>query len=238
MWDYTYTVKTTRTQLEQKILELEGKIKEKDLLLNEKESHYSNELDRLNRDWEDSHNSLKGQHGVEIENLKGEISSLNADLKQKQAQLDRKELKKLAAAYEVQEKEYQNDIKLWSKILFYAGAFFIAAAVASVYFSNGKVWYERIEYYLLDLIVFSIIWFSASQYSDYVRLRNDYANRKSIAQSFHNILNNLAEDELIKNKFIEKAVDVLCAPSPTSNTEPLFSKKVIKDTAEIIRSVK
>ena len=118
-----------------------------------------------------------------------------------------------------------------------AAAVLLAYGVISVLLTAGKPWLERIPYYFFDLIFIGAVWFCGTQYTDAVKQKNDYGNRKTIAQSFHNIMNNLPEDQEIKNKFIEKATDVLCAPSVVGGSEPILSKKVLKDVAELVATV-
>ncbi|MCX6786228.1 MAG: hypothetical protein NTU85_00135 [Candidatus Kaiserbacteria bacterium] len=175
---------------------------------------------------------------IQIDNAKAENEELNAEIEEKQNQLDRKETKKLAQAYEDQEVIYEIDAKSWLVRLTIVVGLLIVSTAISICLSSAKPWYDRFEYYLVDIIFLSAVWFCGTQYADQIKLKNDYANRKTIAQSFNNILNNLSEDLAIKNKFIEKATDVLCAPSPVSGKEPILSKKLIKDTAEILSSIK
>lgn len=175
---------------------------------------------------------------IQIDNAKIENEKLDADIEQKQKQLDRKETKKLAQAYEDQEIIYKTDSRKWLNWLTIVVCALIISTALSIYLASGKHWYDKFEYYLVDIIFLSAVWFCGTQYADHIKLRNDYANRKTIAQSFHNILNNLTEDAAIKSKFIEKATDVLCAPSPVSGKEPILSKKLIKDTAEIVSSIR
>ena len=93
-------------------------------------------------------------------------------------------------------------------------------------------------FHKIDFILISAVWFCGAQYANTTKLRYDYANRKTLAQSFANILNNLDENTTIRDKFIEKTTDVLCAPSLVGDKESVLSKKIIKDTAEIISSVR
>lgn len=178
------------------------------------------------------------EHDTSTKLLKTEVENLNLEVKQKQAQLDSKELKRLASAYKEQEGIYNKESLVWFvRLEWIAGALLISTAI-SIWLSSDKVWYDKFEYYVIDLIFLSAVWFCGSQYANLIKLRNDYANRKTIAQSFHNILNNLAEDEDIKDKFIEKATDVLCAASFAVEQEPVLSKKLVRDTAEIVKAVR
>lgn len=168
-----------------------------------------------------------------IDGLNEQLVESKKEIERKDGQLNQKELKKLAKAYEDQEIEYNKDVSFWRKCLFYVGTVLLSSFYFSIIFSSGKVWYDKFEYYVGDIILLSALWFCASQFSDAVKLRNDYANRKTLAQSFSNILNSLPEDEQIKNKFIERTTDVLCSPSIVSNKEPVLSKEALKQTIEL-----
>lgn len=150
--------------------------------------------------------------------------------------LDEKELRKLALAYGTQESEYKNDVIQWRNILLFSGLVLLFSTIWSVWLSSDKIWYDRFEFYLIDFVCISAVWFCASQYTYYLKLRNDYAHRKTIAQSFHNILGNITDQE-IKDRFIEKAIEVLCAPAFSDSKENLLSKKIVSDVLEIGKSL-
>jgi len=230
--------KQSREQLEQKISELETKIKVVSDNFDLKETEHKNELVNIDSSWKQKEEITKQSNTTEVDGLKTQIKSLEVEKKDKQAQLDQKELKKLASAYKEQEDIYSNEALFWLKWLSGVVVALVVSTAISISLSYDKPWYDKFEYYVVDLILISAIWFCSSQYSNLKKLTSDYANRKTIAQSFHNILNNLAEDVAIKNKFIEKATDVLCAPSFSTDKESVLSKKLLKDTVEIVKAVK
>lgn len=230
--------KPTREQLQQKITDLEAKGKEIIAGFELVKTDHANQIAQLTQEWETNLESVKSENILKVEGLEEQIHTLTQDADQKQKQLDRKESKKLAQAYEDQEVIYKTGSKNWLKWLVIVIAALIISTIISICLSSDKPWYDKFEYYLVDVIFLSIVWFCSAQYAEQTKLRNDYANRKTLAQSFHNILNNLPEDESIKSKFIERATDVLCAPSAIGGKEPVLSKKIIKDTAEIISSIK
>jgi hypothetical protein len=231
-------MKKSRLELEQKISELE--IQNKELVSNSEisKNEHKAEIDRLNTEWKQKEKIIQEEHQTKVEELEGEIETLNEDIEEKQTQLDRKELKKLASAYKEQEDVYEKEAMFWLKWLMGIGGALVISTIISIWLSSSKVWYDKFEYYVIDLVFLSAVWFCSSQYSSLVKLRNDYANRKTVAQSFHNILNNLAEDADIRTRFIEKATDVLCAPPSLIDKEPVLSKKLVKDTAEIVKAVR
>lgn len=198
------------------------------------ETNHKTELDLKDKEWEVKLNTQSSESEAEISQRDEKIEELEEDNKSKQAQIDKRELKKLAEAYHEQENDYKKEADTWLNRLYYiAGALFISA-IASIVITHSQPWLESVKYYVVDIVIFSAVWFCGSQYSNATKLRYDYANRKTLAQSFSNILNNLSANPEIKDKFIEKTTDVLCAPSPVGDKEPFLSKKVIKDVAQIV----
>ncbi|MBI2623387.1 MAG: hypothetical protein HYW65_02315 [Candidatus Liptonbacteria bacterium] len=223
--------------LTKQVSDLEAKNQELFNVSKAKEDEHRTEIARINEEWKQKHETTQQANEVRIHGFEVEIETLKKEIAEKQVQLDRKELKKLAAAYNEQEGVYESAASRWLRVLIGVAISLVISAGVSIYLSVQKPWYEKFEYYVVDIILISAVWFCSSQYTYLVKLRNDYANRKTLAQSFHNILSNLPEDEPIKKNFIEKATDVLCAPSLSLDKEPVLSKKVFKDTAEIIGAV-
>lgn len=202
---------------------------------NEKEKE-SNKIEFQSKElgWQEKEKVLISEHAVKVEELNTKVLVQDKELKDKQMQLDRKELKKLAEAYGDQEKINETDELIWFKRVSTIGSILFVVAILSILITHNSSWVESIKFYIIDVVLFSAVWFCVSQYSNTVKLKNDYANRKVLAQSFSNILNNLSENPDIRNKFIEKTTDVLCAPHAVGEKEPLLTKKVLKDVAEII----
>ena len=220
-----------------KIEELNLKIQSVgDALENEKKQS-QNLLQAKELEWQEKDKTKTEQHNTEIKTLGGDLEVLKNNLKEKDAQLDRKELKKLAVAFNDQEEIHKGDQKKWLIALIFVATMLIIYAIWSIFLTSNKPWIDRIGYYAIDIILISAAWFCSSQFSEATRLRYDYGNRKTLAQSFNNILNNLSEDEGIRTKFIEKTTDVLCAPVGSNTKEPILTRKVLKDVAEIIGTV-
>ncbi len=210
---------------------------EKANLLSKSEADKKEFEDKLNiakEEYDEKLQVIESENETEVEALEEKIQSLTKENKDKQHKIDSREIKKLAEAYREQEHANINDTTAWFKKLLWSGLCLLIWTVFCLFITHGESWTESVKYFVVDIIFVSAVWFCGSQYSNAIKLRDDYANRKTLAQSFHNILNNLAEDEPIRDKFIEKAVGVLCAPTPTGAKEPILSKKVLKDTAEII----
>lgn len=211
-------IQNLTNSLEQEKLQNQNVIQTKDLEYKEKESAKSKD------------------HESKISELNEDIDNLKNELEDKQGQLDRKELKKLAEAFAQEELACERNQKKWLKYLVCVTGALIVYAIISIYLTTGKVWFDKLGYYVIDLILISAVWFCSSQFTEATRLRHDYGNRKTLAQSFNNILNNLPEDEAIRTKFIEKSTDVLCASAGFSGKEPVLTKKLLKDAAEIFGS--
>lgn len=228
------------TKLREKINKQKAEIDSLNLKVDELNSFVENEkqqmktaLETKELEWKKHDEAVKQVHKTEKESLEARIDSLAIELEEKQNQVDRKELKKLAGAFDEQEKINKKDQKVWLVALCVATGVLIVYAIISIFLTAHKPWSDRITYYAIDIILISSVWFCVAQFSESTRLKNDYGNRKTLAQSFHNILNNLAEDQSIRTKFIEKTTDVLCAPIGSSGKEPILTKRILKDVAEI-----
>ncbi|MFA6416428.1 MAG: hypothetical protein WCW56_02990 [Candidatus Paceibacterota bacterium] len=198
------------------------------------EDNHKTELSLKDKEWEVKLNTYSVKSQTEISERDERIEKLEEDNEKKQAQIDKRELKKLAEAYREQEDNYKKEADVWLIRLGYVAGVLLLSAFISIIITHNQPWLESIKYYVIDIVIFSAVWFCGAQYSNATKLRYDYANRKTLAQSFSNILNNLAENLEIREKFIEKTTDVLCSPSSVGDKEPLLSKKVIKDVAQIV----
>ena len=187
---------------------------------------------------------LEAQRDVakeEKDQLIAEVEKLKQADELKQKQLNDKELKRLAAAYGTQEDKYTTQADTWFQYLKGMVIGWGLLTVSIIFFTSGT-WSEKLPYFAIEIIPISAAWFCVAEFSYYSKLRTDFANRKTIAQTYHNIVINIDDDvdegeAEIKNKFIEKATDVLCAPSVVDSKEPILSKKVLKDLADIVRSI-
>jgi|SRR3989344_1440228 len=229
-----------RAQIEgqkEKIEELNRKIQELNGAVEDEKKQSKSQIDEKEAEWQEKNKIKTEQHKGEADRFKESIAILEANIKEKEAQLDIKELKKLAQSFGEQEDINKIDQRKWLMALCVSVGILIIYAIASIFLTANKAWADRITYYAIDIILISAVWFCATQFSETTKLKHDYGNRKTLAQSFHNILNNLEEDESIKNKFIEKTTDVLCAPVGGSGKEPILTKKVLKDVAEIVGTV-
>lgn len=225
-------------EYEKTIGELNTKIQLLESSLEEQKKQSQNAIEAKDLEWQEKERVKTGEHDIKIKELNTEKEALENNLEETKSQLDRKELKKLAQAFDDEEKIHKINQRNWLIALIIAAVLLIGYAIFSIFLTTNKPWLDRIGYYAIDIILLSAVWFCSSQFSEETRLRCDYGNRKTLAQSFHNILNNLSEDSGIKSKFIEKTTDVLCASVGSGGKEPILTKKVLKDVAEIVGAAK
>ncbi len=95
---------------------------------------------------------------------------------------------------------------------------------------------EKIGYYLIDIILITFLVFSLKQYSYYIKLSTDYGNRKTLAQSYFNIINT-AEDEVIKDKFLDKMSDVITAKAEVEDESYTIPEKILESITEIAKNL-
>ncbi|MBP9771897.1 MAG: hypothetical protein KBD16_03165 [Candidatus Pacebacteria bacterium] len=178
------------------------------------------------------------QKDVELETntkkYENEVKELRNELEGKQQQLNQKELKRLASAYELQEGDFNIEAEKWFKFVMAALILLLGSIIFSTLFAQGELWYERFEYYLADFVFVTFLILSLKQYSSSNRLRIDFANRKTVAQSYHNILSS-TEDLVIKEEFLKKATDVLCAPSRVESESYTVPEKVLETLSEAVK---
>lgn len=228
-------------ELNQQKSELDFKLQEKDGLIQNQEANHKLEIEDLNnknaellRIKEEEFNNKRQILDDEIGSLKLRINELESQNEEKQKQLNLQETKKLAKAYEDQKIEYRGKSEIWAKGLLFAAILLTISTGVSIYFSHGKVWHDRFEFYIIDIIFVSAVWFCASQYSYYVKLYSDFTNRQVLAQSYYNIINN-TEDTQIKDKFLDKATEVLCSKNGIDHKDNLPVEKILNNTFEITK---
>lgn len=191
---------------------------------NLKDSHEQN-LSVREKEWEEK------EAGYEEK-----ISELEENLEEKELQINKRELKKLAEAYSDQEKEFLEESKKWFKFVLGSLGFLLLSILVSNYLVHGEPWYERIEYYLANFVFITLLIFSLKQYSSSNHLRVDFANRKTLAQSYHNIISK-AEDVNIKNDFIKEAMKILCAPADNKTESYTLPEKLIDGITDIAKNL-
>lgn len=196
---------------------------------------------------------------IEIQNLNVKLEAERSVTKEKKEeiaglknQLAKRETAKLAVAFADQKGDYISSRRFWlaatiisfillflsvlSSILMYTGVWkFFGTDSASL------LWYDKIGIYLLDVVLMSLTYFSARQYSKNDDKYDEFANKQAIAQSFKNLYDTIdtktrnseikKENEMIKNKFLDRATSVLFSEPrhyPTGKKSNLPLEEVIK----------
>lgn len=221
-------------ELSQRISDLDLKLQEKTGLIQSQESNHKIEIGNLNTKNNELLKTKEGEFNDKLNEFKLKISELENQNNEKQQQLNLQETKKLAKAYECQKGEYKDKSEIWAKRLLLAAILLIISTGFSIYLSYGKTWHDRFEFYLVDIILVSAVWFCVSQYSYYVKLCADFANRQVLAQSYYNIINNV-EDGIIKDKFLDKTTEVLCSKNSIDHKDNLPVEKIINSAFEIAK---
>lgn len=217
--------KTTKQDLINKNEELKNKIRE-----------FSTSLESQKKSHEEIVTRKENEFKVKKEELENKIKELEELAQEKQRQLNTQELKKLAVAYNQQEDAYSKDAKRWFRYVIVSFIALFISVGTSIYLASDVIWFKKFEFYLINFIIITFLVFSLKQFSYYVKLRTDYANRKTLSQSYHNILSS-ADDSDIKPKFLDKATDVLCAKSEVRHESYTLPEKLLETLAEISKNL-
>jgi len=176
----------------------------------------------------DLHTKEISELETEKETLEGEVNILkeeNNEIKEKNTelseQLRKKELSRFASAYATQENEYKTQQDLWFKLSLWATALLTVSVLIPIFghyfFIDSKQWYKEPGFYLLDAIFLTLFVYTLKQHAHLGNLKIDYANRKTLAQSYQHIIEDGEEDPEVRKRFLERASDIFS------------SKAVLKD---------
>ena len=160
----------------------------------------------------------------------------NASLEQKNTdlgeQLRKKELSRVASAYAEQETEYKGQQDLWFKLSLWGtglltGSIFFS--IAGPHMFADKQWYTEPGFYLLNIIFLTLFIYALKQHAHFGNLRIDYANRKTLAQSYQYIIADEEETSDVKKRFLERAADVFSSKAiPRSSDVTIYEAIVAK----------
>ncbi len=199
--------------------------------------------------------TLKGAHEAEVTLLKttqetaerkhlAEKSALEAKLQILQDKNNTLELKKFASAFEKQEGLYKLDAEKWFRYSWITALFVLVATAHAINQTLQVVresWHYGFGYYLLDVILITLLIFVLKQYSYYVRLATDYGNRKTLAQSYFNIVDSADvddENEIIKTQFLARVSSILAAPAEVTVESLTLFEKIVDVGKELYSSTK
>lgn len=182
------------TNLQTQLVKLKSTLDEKELKGNEVVLSLNNQIELLN---------------AEIKKLKEQVTILSEEIRIK-------ELSRFASAYATQEGEYKIQQDLWFKRSLWATLFLTASVLYSAFTSQietAKLWYQEPGFYLLNFIFITLFVYSLKQHAHLGNLRIDYANRKTLAQSYQHIIEDEEEFEEIKSRFLGRASDIFSSPA-------------------------
>lgn len=224
-----------------------GELENEKVALNNKIAELTNQFEQAKNDFENNKQQIikekdnilltkEAEWKATTDQSNQEIKKLKSDLEQKQKELNSKELKKLAQAYKDQESNHEAQAKKWFKYVWVNFAVVVLGTALIIHYTHSVTWSEKIGYYLVDIVLITSLVFTLKQYSYYVKLSTDYANRKTLAQSYQNILNS-EEDVNIKSKFLEKATEVLTSPAEVTEESYTIPEKILESVTEIAKNL-
>jgi len=147
----------------------------------------------------------------QVETAESEKEQLEEKVTELSDQLRKKELGRFASAYKDQEGEYKTQQDLWFKFSLWATGLLTLSVVASIFgplLLQENQWHEKSAFYLLDIIFLTLFVYALKQHAHLGNLRVDYANRKTLAQSYQYIIEDEAETSEIKTRFLDRAANV------------------------------
>lgn len=169
----------------------------------------------------------------QLETEKEALEEKNADLSEK---LQEKELSRFASAYATQEKEYKEQQEKWFKLSLWATCFLVVSVLISIFGPHvleDAQWYKEPGFYLLNVVFITLFVYTLKQHSHFGNLRIDYANRKTLAQSYQYIIADEDETSAIRTRFLERSADVFSSKAtPHSNDVTVYEAVAAKLTGK------
>ena len=181
-------------------------LKEEKTSLSERLSEQSDEVSSLSSEITDLEETISSNDK--------EIETLNSTVKEKNRIIRENELRRFASAYASQENEYGQQRETWfgyslvATILLTLSVVFSIAAPYRGWVEGS--WYQQPGFYLLNAIFLTLFVYSLKQHAYFGRLKVDYANRKTLAQSYQHVIED-EEDAKIQNGFLQEIVKVFAA---------------------------
>lgn len=170
--------------------------------------------------------------------LFSEKEGLSDELEDAKEKLQTMELNRLASSYEKQELDYKNQQRFWLKLSLGATALLTFSVLLSVFgpswFDSDIVWFREPGLYLLNIIFLTLFVYTLKQHSHLGNLRIDYANRKTLAQSYQHIIED-EEHEEIKTNFLKNAAEIFSSKAKMHSDDVTFYEALV---AKILGSKK
>lgn len=144
----------------------------------------------------------------EKESLEVELKTLQESLKITDGKLRDRELSRFAEQYREQEDRYATQQREWMGYSLGAGGLLLAGTLFTALGGFGVGSFQP-ELVFLNVVLLTIFVYCLRQHSHLANLRDDYANRKALAQSYQYIAQGDETDGLndIRMDFFEKATD-------------------------------
>lgn len=194
-------------------------------------------LEKSEKEKFDALTQKDSEFNAKFAQLGEQIKKLELEIQEKQKEINLRELKKFAEAYEEQETIQGDNSEKWFKYAAWVSVGLLVATLLIVIFTQGLPWSKKASFYFLDIILITLWVFSLKQYSYYVKLRTDYGNRKTLAQSYYNIINS-ADDAVIKNKFLDKASEVFAARAEVDDEAYTIPEKFLDSITELAKTLR
>lgn len=205
-----------RLSYKKEYLEQAKLVKEKDKSISELQA----EVTRLNerialKDTE--YAQLVNTKDEEITSLKNQVSEellksgkLDEELRSAREKIRNAELNRFANEYQKEETRYESDQKIWFKYTAAATAVLLICAIGTALSASSDGFLPDPEIVFLNAILLTVFIYCLKQHSHLADLREDYANRKALAQSYQYMVEESEGEDLseIKNEFFQKAIDV------------------------------
>ena len=136
-------------------------------------------------------------------------------LSEAQEQIRSMELSRFASAYRDQETEYREEQTKWFKYVMVASLFLTGSIMFSIFVPphmpiTGR-WYQEPGFYLLDAMFLTLFVYSLKRHAHLGNLIVDYANRKTLAQSYQHLVESDEESAELESKFQERVAEIITA---------------------------
>lgn len=136
-------------------------------------------------------------------------------LSEAQEQIRLMELSRFASAYRDQEVEYREEQAKWFKYVMVASAFLTGSIMFSIFVPQHMPitsrWYQEPGFYLLDAMFLTLFVYSLKRHAHLGNLIVDYANRKTLAQSYQHLVESDEESAELESKFQERVAEIITA---------------------------
>lgn len=157
-------------------------------------------------------------------NLLTEKENIETSLADTKERLRVMELSRFAAAYEKQESDYKSQQKFWFKLNLLATLLLTISILVSIFgipflgLDINSAWDKEPKLYLLNLIFLTLFIYTLKQHAHLGNLIIDYANRKTLAQSYQHIVESGGYDD-IRTNFLKNAADIFSSEAKMRSSD-------------------